>query len=111
MAKTKIVQSIVFICVLIGCSSGVKEPSSTTVDPAIVKLQKQVDELRNATTLPLVTNPPKVAPTIDREDRSNTGYTNGDQHECRHTIYYSDGTQESEKYWVISRPAPNRWDC
>jgi hypothetical protein len=98
--RQKCIASLVVIFVMTGCSSSVKEPASTTIDPAIAKLQKQVEELQNATTLPPATSLPKEPPTVVRRARGYTGNSTWDEHECRLHTYYSDGSVTREDYWV-----------
>ena len=98
--------------IIVGCSSGSQNNSSTTIDPQVAALQKQVDKLQaqvNATTLPPPTTQapkPTARPYITRTGRFPSGYSkfaaNGQNaYECRVVDYYSDGTSiEGGRYWV-----------
>jgi len=103
------------IFVLAGCSSSSQEPTTTTVAPVVTTVAPVVATLPPiAATVPPppVVNTPKPTPTVVREDRRATGYTDTDRHECRHTIYYSDGTSTATKYWVANGSSfNNKWDC
>ena len=99
-----------------------QEPTTTTVPPVITTVPPVVATVPPViTTVPPVVatvpptpvvNTPKPAPTVVREDRRFSGYTDGpSRHECRHFIYYSDGTSTSSRYWVASGSGFNKWAC
>ena len=110
--KTHQLLCLVTVAILSGCSSSATKPSSTTIDPQIAVLQKQVEDLQtkvNATTIPTTTTTttttPKAAVKIVEISRFFSGYTKGQgsssQHQCREIIKYSDGTEfESPRRWV-----------
>ena len=112
--NTRICLSLIAVALLSNCSSSANKPSSTTIDPQIEALQKQLEELKtqvNATTIPTTTTTttttPKAAVKIVEISRFFSGYTKGQgsktQHECREIIKYSDGTEfESPRRWVQS---------
>ena len=97
---------------IVGCSSGSQNNTTTTIDPQIAALQEKVDELEtqiNATTLPPPTTKapkPTARPYITRTGRFPTTYSktlpNGQKsYECRVIDYYSDDTSiEGGRYWV-----------
>lgn len=110
--NTRTCLSLIAVALLSSCSSSVTKPSSTTVDPQIEALQKQLEELKtqvNATTIPTTTTTttttPKAAVKIVEISRFYSGYNKGQgsqsMHECREIIKYSDGTEfESPRRWV-----------
>jgi hypothetical protein len=90
-------------------------PVLTTVPPVMTTMLPVVATLPPVvTTVPPtpVVNTPKPAPTVEREARYFSGYTDGpSRHECIHRIYYSDGTTTNSRYWVASGSGFNKWPC
>jgi hypothetical protein len=90
---------------LAACSSSAQpdEVTTTTIDPQILELQEKVETLESILNTTTTTATTKPAKTIVETRRWASGVTNGDQHECRETVEYSDGTQvETSRWWAKS---------
>ena len=109
--------SLIAVALLSSCSSSGTTPSSTTIDPQIANLQQQLEDLKtqvNATTIPATTTTTttKAPPYITRQYRWHTGTTAFDEHECRESADYSDGTRvDITTWWVKSNESYPHYPC
>ena len=66
-------------------------------------MQEEVENLESILNTTTTTTATKPAKTIVETRRWASGTTNGDQHECRETVVYSDGTEvETSRWWAQS---------
>ena len=97
------------VALLSGCSSSVTKPSSTTIDPQIADLQKQLEELKtqvNATTIPTITTtteaPEAARSVVDSGSYlfESQGFGDDLKYLCVAFVNYSDGTSDKTRFYV-----------
>ena len=106
--KSKIILLAVILVGTASCTSNTSDPSSTTIDPKIVELEKAVQDLQaklNATTLPPPsTEAHKPARSITDSGTylyTSSGFAPNKKYLCKDYVNYSDGTSEiTNEYWI-----------
>ena len=73
--------------------------TTTTIDPQILELQEKVETLESMLNTTTTTVAAKPAKSIVEIRRWRTGNLKFDQHECRETVVYSDGTEVITSTW------------
>jgi hypothetical protein len=99
---------------LAACSSTAQPEKVTTtiIDPQILELQEEVETLESILDTTTTTSTAKPAKTIVETRRWYSGTTNFDQHECRETVVYSDGTEvETSRWWAQSSKNYPNYPC
>jgi hypothetical protein len=99
---------------LAACSSSAQQEkvTTTTIDPQILELQEKVETLESILNTTTTTATTKPAKTIVETRRWYSGITKFDQHECRESVVYSDGTEVvTSTWWAQSSKSYPNYPC